>query len=585
MDSAEKKHVSSVSESPAKGLFSGELRTDMIIPFPKIAEAEQETLRFVIESIDKFMGDRDDDFRRFDSDGEQPEEYLAELRELGLFSLIIPQEYDGLGLSNSGYSRILQQTSRYDGSTSLTIGAHSSIGMKALLLFGTSAQKEKYLSRLATGELIAAFCLTESGSGSDAASIKTEAKKNPDGTYTLNGEKIWITNGGTAGFFTVFAKTSSDSGKMSAFIVERDWEGVSVGPKEDKMGIRASCTTTVRFDNVTVPADALLGQEGKGFKVAMAVLNNGRTGLGGGCVGAMKRLIELAVAQSTQRKQFGKPINEFQLIQEKLALMTTVCFATESIVSVVGHLIDAESDDFSVEAAMSKVFASEALWLVADEALQISGGNGFMREFPYERVVRDCRINRIFEGTNEILRLFIALSGLKEPGEALKGVAKSLQGIFNDPIKGFGVLSDYASRKVGQFTTLGRPRMQGISPQLRTEVRILEQGVLKLGEAVESMLRRHGKSIIGQQLVTKRLADIATDLFVGMCVLSRVSSYISEKGEGGATAEIELAKIYTQMARVRITNNFRGLFSNADKQIIGLADYIKEAGGYPWDTI
>lgn len=585
MDSAEKKQVSSVSESPAKGLFSGELRTDTIVPFPSIEEAEQETLRFVIESIDKFMGDRDDDFRRFDSDGEQPEEYLAELRELGLFSLIIPQEYDGLGLSNSGYSRILQQTSRYDGSTSLTIGAHSSIGMKALLLFGTSAQKEKYLSRLATGELIAAFCLTESGSGSDAASIKTEAKKNPDGTYTLNGEKIWITNGGTAGFFTVFAKTSGDKGKMSAFIVERDWEGVSVGPKEDKMGIRASCTTTVRFDNVTVPADALLGQEGKGFKVAMAVLNNGRTGLGGGCVGAMKRLIELAVAQSTQRKQFGKPINEFQLIQEKLALMTTVCFATESIVSVVGHLIDAESDDFSVEAAMSKVFASEALWLVADEALQISGGNGFMREFPYERVVRDCRINRIFEGTNEILRLFIALSGLKEPGEALKGVAKSLQGIFNDPIKGFGVLSDYASRKVGQFTTLGRPRMQGVSPQLRTEVRILEQGVLKLGEAVESMLRRHGKSIIGQQLVTKRLADIATDLFVGMCVLSRVSSYISEKGEGGATAEIELAKIYTQMARVRITNNFRGLFSNADKQIVGLADYIKEAGGYPWDTI
>ena len=585
MDSPEKKQVSSGSESPAKGLFSGELRTDTIVPFPSIAEAEQETLRFVIESIDKFMGDRDDDFRRFDSDGEQPEEYLAELRELGLFSLIIPQEYDGLGLSNSGYSRILQQTSRYDGSTSLTIGAHSSIGMKALLLFGTSAQKEKYLSRLATGELIAAFCLTESGSGSDAASIKTEAKKNPDGTYTLNGEKIWITNGGTAGFFTVFAKTSGDKGKMSAFIVERDWEGVSVGPKEDKMGIRASCTTTVRFDNVTVPADALLGQEGKGFKVAMAVLNNGRTGLGGGCVGAMKRLIELAVAQSTQRKQFGKPINEFQLIQEKLAVMTTVCFATESIVSVVGHLIDAESDDFSVEAAMSKVFASEALWFVADEALQISGGNGFMREFPYERVVRDCRINRIFEGTNEILRLFIALSGLKEPGEALKGVAKSLQGIFNDPIKGFGVLSDYASRKVGQFTTLGRPRMQGISPHLRTEVRILEQGVSKLGEAVESMLRRHGKDIIGQQLVTKRLADIATDLFVGMCVLSRVSSYISETGESKATAEIEIAKIYTQMARVRIANNFRGLFSNADKQIVGLAEYIKEAGGYPWDTI
>lgn len=440
--------------SVAKGLFLGELRDQYVFPFPNIQAEERETLQMMIESIDRFMTPKEKEYRQYDEEGVQPDEYVEELKALGLFSLIIPTEYDGLGLSNSAYSRVLQQTSRYDASTSLTIGAHSSIGLKALLLFGTDEQKAKYLPRLATGEMIAAFCLTESSSGSDAASIKTKAVKNADGSFTLSGEKIWITNGGTAEFFTVFAATESDGGKITAFIVERSFAGVSSGPKEDKMGIRASCTTTVRFDNVRVPAECVLGEEGKGFKVAMAVLNNGRTGLGGGCVGAMKRLIELSVQQSTQRKQFGKSISEFQLIKEKIGNMATLCFAAESVVSVVGHLIDSKVEDFSVEAAMSKVFVSEALWQVADEALQIAGGNGFMKEFPYERVVRDSRINRIFEGTNEILRLFIGLSGMKDAGDQLKDVAKSLSGIFNHPIKGFGVLSGYASRKIGQYTPL-----------------------------------------------------------------------------------------------------------------------------------
>jgi alkylation response protein AidB-like acyl-CoA dehydrogenase len=314
--------------SIAKGLFLGDIREGHIFPFPGLKAEERETVRMILESIDRFMAPKEKEFRQFDHEGVQPSEYIEELKALGLFSLIIPAEYDGLGLSNSAYSRVLQQTSRYDASTSLTIGAHSSIGLKALLLFGSDAQKTKYLPRLATGEMIAAFCLTESGSGSDAASIKTRATKNGDGSFTLNGEKIWITNGGTAEFFTVFAATDSDAGKITAFIVERSFSGVSSGPKEDKMGIRASCTTTVRFDDVRVPAECVLGEEGKGFKVAMAVLNNGRTGLGGGCVGAMKRLIELSIAQATARKQFGKSISEFQLIKEKIGSMAAICFAS-----------------------------------------------------------------------------------------------------------------------------------------------------------------------------------------------------------------------------------------------------------------
>jgi acyl-CoA dehydrogenase family protein 9 len=571
--------------SPAKGLFLGEIRGEGLVPFPTIPATEQETLKLIVESIDRFMSNKGADFRSYDEHGEQPAEYVEELKQLGLFSLIIPEEFSGLGLSNSGYSRVLQQTSRYDASTSLTIGAHSSIGMKALLLFGSQQQKERYLPRLATGEMLAAFCLTEAGSGSDAASVKTTARKEADGSWVLNGEKIWITNGGTAGFFTVFAKTESTAGKMTAFIVERQWEGVSTGPKEDKMGIRASCTTTVRFDNVRVPADCVLGEEGKGFKVAMAVLNNGRTGLGGGCVGAMKRLIELSVSQATQRKQFGKSIAEFQLIKDKLATMTALCFASESIVSVVGHLIDSGAEDFSVEAAMSKVFISESLWQVADEALQIAGGNGFMREFPYERVVRDSRINRIFEGTNEILRLYIGLSGLKEPGEALSDVAKSVKGIFNDPIKGFGVLTEYASRKVGQLIPLGRQRFHNISSVLENETLALEQGVAKFAQAVEATLSRYRKGIIEQQLATRRLADVATDLFVGMCVLSRTSSIIMNKGEAKSVDEQMLARVITQMVRVRCSNNLRALTKNTDEDSLKLAASIISKGGYTWDVL
>jgi alkylation response protein AidB-like acyl-CoA dehydrogenase len=572
-------------ESIAKGLFLGDIRDSQIFPFPKLKPEEQETVRMVLESIDRFMGPKEKEFRQFDHEGVQPAEYVDELKALGLFSLIIPSEYEGLGLSNSAYSRVLQQTSRYDGSTSLTIGAHSSIGLKALLLFGSDSQKLKYLPKLASGEMIAAFCLTESGSGSDAASIKTRATKNADGSFTLNGEKIWITNGGTAEFFTVFAATDSPAGKITAFIVERSFPGVSSGPKEDKMGIRASCTTTVRFDDVRIPPECVLGEEGKGFKVAMAVLNNGRTGLGGGCVGAMKRLIELSVAQSTARKQFGKSISEFQLIKEKIGAMTALCFASESVVSVVGHLIDSGVDDFSVEAAMSKVFVSEALWQVADEALQISGGNGFMKEYPYERVVRDSRINRIFEGTNEILRLYIGLSGMKDAGDILKDLAKSVSGIFNDPIKGFGVLSSYASKKIGQYTPLGRQTIAHVHPALSQESAMVEQGVAKLAQSVESVLRSYGKGIIGQQLVTKRLADSATELFVNMCVLSRVTAMLHEKGVGGVDTEVRIAKYLIHGSHQRIAGYLRALNDNRDHDLCALADSVLSAGGYTWDVV
>lgn len=569
----------------AKALFIGNIQESLLFPYPRMQEEQIETVRMIIDSLDKFLGPKEKDFRKMDKDGEQPKEYIESLKELGLFGLIIGEEYGGIGLSNSAYSRVVQQTTRHDASTTLTVAAHSSIGMKGILLFGNDQQKKKYLPKLASGETIAAFCLTEPGAGSDAASIKTHATKNSDGTWTLNGEKIWITNGGIAGVYTVFARTDSEQGKISAFIVEREWQGVSTGPKEDKMGIRASATNAVIFNNVKVPAENLLGEEGKGFKVAMSILNNGRTGLGGGCIGAMKTSIAMATKQAKERKQFGRSISEFALVKDKIAQMAVNCFATESVVYMVGHLIDSGSDDFSVEAAISKVFASEALWTVANEALQIAGGNGYMKELPYERIVRDSRINMIFEGTNEILRLYIALSGMKDAGEYFKDISKSIGGVLNDPIKGFGVLSTYATKKLSQYTPLGHTPIQAVAPQLAEEAQSLQRYTAQLAKTTEDSLRRLGKGVVGQQFLMKRLSDVATDIFVGLCVISRVTRYIKEKGAEQCTDELAMAKIFVRQAKRRINQNLRRVDKNEDDTAIALADSILEKDGYTWDVI
>ena len=457
--------------------------------------------------------------------------------------------------------------------------------MKGVLLYGTDAQKEQYLPRLASGELIAAYCLTEPGSGSDAGSIQTKAVKDSNGDWILNGEKIWVTNGGIADFYTVFARTDSAGGKISAFMVERSFPGVSSGNKEDKLGIRGSSTTTVSFSDVKVPAQNLLGEEGKGFKIAMAILNNGRTGLGGGAVGGMKSCIALAAKQSVERKQFGQSIAEFGLIKKKIAQMTVDCFAAESAVWMVGHYIDSGCPDYSIEAAISKVFASEAMFRTANESLQIAAGGGYMKELPYEQIFRDSRILTIFEGTSEILRLFIALSGIRDAGELLRELGSAMGDIFNSPIKGFGVLSDYAGRRIGNITTVGQDRIAGeVASGLRDDALIFEKYTMELGRMTDVLLRRHGKAIIDKQYALQRAADVAVDLFVGLCVLARVSAMTDDDSEQYRQA-LSIAHQFSQQAKRRMNRNLRAMLHNEDEDSKSLAEYICSVEGYPWDTI
>jgi len=571
--------------SVAKSLLAGRIIEDNLFPYPRLREKDREVLGMMLDSIDQFLNARHQDFKAWDRDAAQPAEFIQGLRDLGLFGLIIPEDEGGLGLSNAGYARVLSQTSTHDSSVSLTIGAHSSIGMKGILLFGSVEQRARYLPKLASGEMIAAFCLTEAGSGSDAASIRTRAEKGADGHWTLNGEKIWITNGGIADLYTVFARTTEGGGKISAFIVEADWPGVSHGNHEDKMGIRASSTTTVSFTDVKVPPENVLDSEGKGFKVAMAILNNGRTGLGGGAVGGMKTLIGLAIQQAQTRKQFGEPIASYELIREKIAQMTLECFAAESVVWMVAHFIDSGMDDYSVEAAISKVYASEAIQRAAYEALQIAAGTGFMRDAPYEQITRDCRILSIFEGTNEVLRLYIALSGLKELSKSFGELKAAVDDIFNNPIKGFGLMADYAEKRLTHVTGVGRDKLLGkIPPRLRETTTTYEKYTVELAKAADFLLRKYGKSIAVRQHMLKRIADMTIDLFVGLCVLSRATALAAEPGDAGDQA-VAIAHAFARQAKRRLAYNVRRIERNEDEEMDRLAGFILDKGKYPWDIV
>jgi alkylation response protein AidB-like acyl-CoA dehydrogenase len=549
---------------------------------------EKETLRSVADALDAMLGAHEGDYRAWDREGEFPPAYIDELREFGAFGLVIPESGGGLGFGSQAYSRALQQVARFDASTAVTIGAHSSIGMRGLLLFGTEEQKARFYPKLATGEMIAAFCLTEPGAGSDAASITTTATQDGD-HWVLNGNKLWITNGGIASFFTVFARTggAGEKGQMTAFLVTTDMEGVSVGPHEDKMGLRASSTTTVHFDDVRVPAANVLGEVGQGFKVAMKILNSGRTGLGGGTVGAMKRLIELSTKQAKERKQFGRPIAEFGLIKQKVGAMVVDCYAAESVVNMVAGLTDQGYEDYAVEAAISKVFATEALSRTADEALQIAGGNGFMREYPYERFVRDCRINRIFEGTNDILRLFIALNGMNDVASQLKELVQVRRSIFNDPIKGFGVLQDYALKHARLATGIrrGKTHFSRLVPELAHEAELFEGATRELALSADRILRKHGKNIIGKQFASKRLADIMIDLFVWASTIARVNTAFETKGAEEAQEERAILSVLTHQVDRRVRATFRLIDDNDDEVVKAVADHAFELERFGWDVL
>ena len=575
--------MSDLKPSFSKALFSGIILDDLVFPYPKMKTEEAENLKMIIETFNKFAEDNIDS-AQIDKDAKIPQEIIDGLKELGFFGLNTSEEYEGFGLGSTGFTKLLSAVSAKDGSLSLTLGAHQSIGIKALALFGSDEQKKKYYPKLITGEMIGAFCLTEPGAGSDAAGIKTKAiRDEKNGYYLLNGSKLWITNGGFADFFTVFAKEEIEkdgekADKITAFIVTTDMPGVSRGKEEEKMGIKGSSTTEIFFDDVKVPFENVIGENGKGFKVAMEVLNSGRLGLAGGALGALKTLIKHTMDHITQRKQFRKTLSQFEAIKKKIAQTIIDLYAAESMVYLTTGLVDRGDVDYSLESAMCKIRATDVTWQGINECLQMVGGLGFMKEYPYEQAVRDSRINMIFEGTNEILRLFVALAGVQSRGEYLKKIGKALK----DPIKGFGLLTDFATDWIkGRITT---ERIRDVHPSLMASKTDFENWVKNLHLTSERVLIEHGKDVMYREMITTRLADAAIDLYAMIAIISRVNTRIEEIGIEKADKEVKICNTFCQQAWRRARRNLLTIDKNNDEHMKEIADFISEEKQFPYET-
>ncbi|KAM7169961.1 complex I assembly factor ACAD9, mitochondrial isoform 2-T2 [Macrochelys suwanniensis] len=531
----------------------------------------------------------DVDSKRIDQDAKIPPETLKGLKSLGLFGMQIPEEYGGLGLSNTMYARLGEIIS-LDGSVAVTLAAHQAIGLKGILIAGTDEQKAKYLPKLASGEHIAAFCLTEPGSGSDAASIQSRATMSEDGkSFLLNGSKVWISNGGLADIFTVFARTEAvdndgtKKDKISAFIVERAFGGVTNGKPEDKLGIRGSNTCEVHFENTKVPVENVIGEVGGGFKVAMNILNSGRFSMGSASAGMIKKLIEMTAEYACTRKQFNKKLSDFGLIQEKFTLMAVKAYVMESMAYLTAGMMDRPGvPDCSVEAAMVKVFSSEGAWICVSEALQVLGGLGYMKDYPYERYLRDSRILLIFEGTNEILRMYIALTGMQYAGKILTGKIKEIK--KGNVGMALEIFVNQFRDSMGRKVDLGLVGKDGVAhPSLEESGKKLEENIYYFGAAVEGLLRRFGKTIVDEQLVLKRVADVSINLYAMTAAISRASRSISI-GLRNHDHEVLLTNIFCTEAYFK--NNYvmaeieKYAAENLDDSIKKVAQQVLEKRAY-----
>jgi acyl-CoA dehydrogenase family protein 9 len=565
-----------VNPSFTKSIFVGEIREDLVFPYPSLSPEERESLGMILDSMRDWAASSVDS-SKFDHDARFPDEVRAGLHALGLMGLSIPEEYGGFGASAKVYNRVFGELGTIDPALTVYFGAHQSIGCKGIVLFGNEEQKQRYLPKCATGESIAAFCLTEPGSGSDAQAMRATAVPSEDGShYVLNGTKIWISNAGYADILTVFAKVPVEvdgarKARVTAFVVDAHAPGVSLGKLEEKMGIKASDTRAIAFENVRVPVADRLGEVGQGFRIALEILNSGRLGLAAGSARGTRRIMREAIAYAKQREQFGRPIGSFEIIQRKIATLAAECYALDSAVMVTGGMVDRGGIDFSLETAACKVFGSELAFRAANEALQIAGGIGYSKEYPYEQAVRDSRINLIFEGTNEVLRALIALMGLQQPGERLKALGTA----FKAPIRSLGAIGEYLAGRARRQIT--KQRFTKVHSALEREQGLVETLVHDLALGVEDAILRHGRGIIDRQFLQERMANAAIDIFLATAVLSRTSSDIERLGgEDAAKAQLDCARIFVPMAYRRARRSIRGLRKHQDARLKAIAEHALE---------
>jgi hypothetical protein len=565
-------------EGFAGGLFMGKFDFAALHPYPNQSDAFLQRLgRFLKEKADPDEIDRT---------GEIPQEVFDGLAKLGAFGIKVSTDYGGLGLSQTNYCRAAVMLGSYCGNLTALISAHQSIGVpQPLILFGTEEQKRRFLPRVAGGE-VSAFALTEPKVGSDPAKMETHAEPTPDGEhFIINGEKLWCTNGVKAGVLVVMAKTPPKNGKnqVTAFVVDTDTPGVEIVGRCRFMGLKALYNAVVRFHDVKVPRENIILAEGKGLRVALTTLNTGRLTLPAGCTGLAKRCLEITREWANERVQWGAPIGKHAAIADKISRMAAEIFAMEAMTFYTASLVDKDKrSDIRLEAAMCKLWASERAWEIVDATMQIRGGRGYEtaqslaargeKPIPVERMLRDCRINTIFEGSSEIMRLFIAR-------EALDPHLKVGAPVLNSQLPGRVRLR--AAMKAATFYAGWYPKQwipfasgEHLNPKLARHIRWAERATHHLARALFHVMARFGPKLEREQVLLGRFVDIGTELFAIAATCARAQRMEDKSAIG-------LADYFCRIARLRIEGLFEGLHHNADRSGYKLAQEVL-GGAYDW---
>ena len=558
-----------------KGLFLGRFVSDWVMPYPRLAAAEETELDKAMAEIRKFLDEALDPVA-IDRNADIPRTVIDGLGRTGVLGMTAPKEFGGHGFSQMANCRILEEIGSRCASTSVFVNAHHSIGIRALLLFGTPAQKQTWLPRLVSGEHLAAFALTEEQAGSDAANVQMVARPSEDGShYILNGEKRYITNAAIAQVLTVMARTpvpGSDKTAITAFLVTPDMPGFTMlEPRMPKLGIRGTATGRFALRDVKVPKENVLGPLGKGLRVALTVLDFGRTTFGACCTGAAKTCLRIAVEHANSRRQFNKTLGDFELVQKKIARMAANAYAMEAMTTITASLIDRGLEDYMLETAMLKIYTTEMLWDSVNDAFQICGGSAYFNDRPLERMLRDARINQIGEGSNEVLTSFVALVGMRGPGMEFKEIHDTML----KPLGGrLGKAWTAGMNRLGAAVRV--PNVPVESPELRSSASQLGRLIWRFNIAVNRALIAYREPILDMQLVQERIANVAMDLFASACVLARWDSEIkaSYRNGGSAGTQHRAADLFLRQAFRRIRGHLAALNDNDDKAVLKTAQSV-----------
>ncbi len=577
-------------------LFMGRLRTDLVFPYPDQDRVDQEVGDEFLVRLSTFLKEHVDP-DEIDRTGEVPAGVIEGLARLGCFGMKIPKQYGGLGLSQTNYNRVIMLLGSYCGSTTVWLSAHQSIGApQPLMLFGTEEQKRQYLPRLAKGT-ISAFALTEPGVGSDPANMTTTATPIEGGEwYLLNGEKLWCTNGPVAEVVVVMARTPSvtvagrERKQITAFIVERSMPGFEVVHRCEFMGLRGIQNGVLRFTNVRVPKSNIVWGMGLGLKLALVTLNAGRIAIPAACVGTAKRCLQIVRHWAKERKQWGGPIGKHEAVAVKIGEMAATTFAMEAMVGLTSALVDRKTIDIRLEAAIAKLFCSEACWRIIDDALQIRGGRGYETArslaargeaaYPVERMMRDGRINLIIEGTSEIMRLFIAREALDAHMRIVSALLNPHQLPMSRLKAALVACGRYAVWYPQQWLSWGWwPRHAHVGEPLSSHLRFVERTSHLLARSLFHSAMRHQTRLAYRQQLLGRLVNIGADLFAMIAVCSRAHGMT--RLQPSERSPLELADLFCRLARRRISATIELLRHNDDGRSFHIAQETL-GGRFEW---